>query len=146
MDLQAAPAQIGCKLRNLREKPFQVLLKVLKEEGGGYVQIAADRLTQSVQDVYDGKTFSLRFAFEEVKALDIRKMDSSRILELAMLHWLVNSKALSLSTQEADNCKDSISTYQGVIEFRNLFRTQHQYTGPATVWHRTKWVENTVLG
>ncbi len=64
------------------EKPFQVLLKVLEEKEGGCVRVAADRLTQFVQDVYDGKTFSQSFVFEEVNDLDIRQLDSSGILEL----------------------------------------------------------------
>ena len=72
----------NASFENLREESFQVLLNVLEEKGDGYVHAVANRLTQFVQDVYDGKTFPLRFAFEEADDHDIRKMDSSRILEL----------------------------------------------------------------
>lgn len=70
------------RFETLQDHECQVLLKLLKMKGGGYIQAASEKLTPLVKARYDGSEFLARLRLEDVEEASLHTVDLSNFLQL----------------------------------------------------------------
>lgn len=70
------------RFETLQDHECKVLLDLLERKGGGYIQVAARKLTPLVKALYDGDEVVVRFKLECVEDVLLNTTDPSRFVEL----------------------------------------------------------------